>query len=241
MDGSKQGLPQQDETLRPTERTYIMMLPFDNRVQAGHLLGQALHAYAERNDVLVLALPRGGLPVGFEIAKAIGAPLDVVMVRKLGTPGQEELAIGAIATGGARVLNQDLVAELGISEETINSITAREQQELERRSRAYRGQQPFPEVKGRCIIVVDDGLATGATMRAAVAALRAQAPARIVVAVPVAPPSTVGQIRQEADEIVCLDTPEPFLGVGRWYRDFPQMTDEEVKDLLARSREMAER
>ncbi|MGC1955307.1 MAG: phosphoribosyltransferase [Gammaproteobacteria bacterium] len=218
-----------------------MTLPFDHRVQAGQLLGQALHKYAQRPDVLVLALPRGGVPVGFEIAKAIGAPLDVMMVRKLGAPGREELAMGAIASGGIRILNPDVVAGLGIPEKIIQTVAAKEQQELERRSHAYRGGRVFPEVKEQCLIVVDDGLATGATMRAAVVALRAKAPARIVVAVPVAPPSSVEQIRQEADEVVCLETPEPFFGVGRWYRDFPQTTDQEVKDLLARSREKSRR
>lgn len=218
-----------------------MTLPFDHRVQAGQLLGHALHKYAQRPDVLVLALPRGGVPVGFEIAKAIGAPLDVMMVRKLGAPGREELAMGAIASGGIRILNPDVVASLGIPEKIIQNVAAKEQQELERRSHVYRGGRVFPEVKEQCLIVVDDGLATGATMRAAVVALRAKAPARIVVAVPVAPPSSVEQIRQEADEVVCLETPEPFFGVGRWYRDFPQTTDQEVKDLLARSREKSRR
>jgi putative phosphoribosyl transferase len=218
-----------------------MTLPFDHRVQAGQLLGHALHKYAQRPDVLVLGLPRGGVPVGFEIAKAIGAPLDVMMVRKLGAPGREELAMGAIASGGIRILNPDVVAGLGIPEKIIQTVAAKEQQELERRSHAYRGGRVFPEVKEQCLIVVDDGLATGATMRAAVVALRAKAPARIVVAVPVAPPSSVEQIRQEADEVVCLETPEPFFGVGRWYRDFPQTTDQEVKDLLARSREKSRR
>jgi putative phosphoribosyl transferase len=209
-------------------------LPFDNRAQAGQLLGQVLHNYTARRDVLVLALPRGGVPVGFEIAKAIRAPLDVMMVRKLGTPGREELAMGAIASGGIWTVNPDVVAGLRIPEDIIQDVATREQQELERRSRAYRGERPFPEVKQRCLIVADDGLATGATMRAAVAALRAKTPTRIVVAVPVAPPSTVEQLREVADEVVCLETPEPFLGVGRWYRDFPQTTDQEVKDLLAR-------
>jgi predicted phosphoribosyltransferase len=211
------------------------MLLFDDRMQAGQRLAQTLHHYAGRDDVLVLALPRGGVPVGFEIANAIGAPLDVIIVRKLGTPGREELAMGAIASGGIQVLNPDVVASLRIPQEIVQRVVAREQQELERRNHAYRGERPFPEMKGRYLIVVDDGLATGATMRAAVAALRAKAPARITVAVPVAPPDTVEQLRREADEVICLETPEPFFGVGRWYRNFPQTSDQEVEDLLARS------
>lgn len=218
-----------------------MKLPFDDRVQAGQLLAQALGDYAERRDVLILALPRGGVPVGFEIAEGIGAPLDVLMVRKLGTPGREELAMGAIASGGIRIVNPDVVAGLGIPDEVIEDVAAEEQQELERRSHAYRGERPFPDIEQHCVILVDDGLATGASMRAAVAALRAKTPDRIVVAVPVAPPSAVEQLRQEADEIVCLETPEPFLGVGRWYRDFPQTTDQEVKELLRRNWEKPSR
>ncbi|MEW6037539.1 MAG: phosphoribosyltransferase [Pseudomonadota bacterium] len=212
-----------------------MELPFENRIQAGRLLGQALTRYAKRPDVMVLALPRGGVPVGFEVAQAIGAPLDILLVRKLGTPDQEELALGAIASGGVRVLNLDLVAALRISEETIEAIAGRQRQELERRERVYRGDHPPPAVENCCVILVDDGLATGASMRAAVAALRQQRPASIVVAIPVAPPDTVERLRKEADDVVCLEMPEPFMAVGRWYREFPQTSDDEVRSLLARA------
>ena len=210
-------------------------VPFSDRIQAGRLLGQALLHYRERQDVVVLALPRGGVPVAFEVVKAINASLDLMLVRKLGTPGQEELAMGAIAWGGVRVLNPDIIGSLGISAETIDAVANREGKELERRQRAYRGDRPPPQVQGRCVILVDDGLATGATMRSAVKALRQQHPARIVVAVPVAPPDTVETLRHEADEVVCLATPEPFMAIGRWYLEFPQTSDDEVKDLLQRA------
>jgi predicted phosphoribosyltransferase len=212
-----------------------LKLPFENRTQAGRLLGQALTGYAKRPDVIVLALPRGGVPVGFEVARMIGAQLDIMLVRKLGTPGQEELAMGAIASGGVSVLNSDLVAALHVSQEAIEAVAGRERQELERRERAYRGDHPPPAVENRCVILVDDGLATGASMRAAVGALKQRKPASIVVAIPVAPPDTVERLQEEADEVVCLATPEPFWAVGRWYRDFPQTSDDEVKSLLARA------
>ena len=214
-------------------------LPFENRTQAGQLLGRVLLHYKGRHDVVVLALPRGGVPVAFEVVRAIGASLDLMLVRKLGTPGQEELAMGAIAPGGVQVLNQDIVESLGISEKTIEAAANRERKELERRQRAYRGDRPPPQVQGRCVILVDDGLATGATMRSAIKAIRQQQPARIVVAVPVAPGDTIETLRHEADEVVCLATPEPFLAIGRFYQDFPQTSDEEVKDLLARAWENA--
>jgi predicted phosphoribosyltransferase len=210
-------------------------VPFNDRVQAGRLLGEALLPYRDRDDVVVLALPRGGVPVAFEIVKAIDADLDLMLVRKLGTPGQEELAMGAIAAGGVRVLNPDIVGGLGISAETIEAVAQKESKELERRQRAYRGDRPPPQVKGRCVILVDDGLATGATMRSAIKALRQQHPARIVVAVPVAPPDTVETLRREADEVVCLATPEPFMAIGRWYLEFGQTSDDEVKALLQRA------
>lgn len=210
-------------------------LPFADRTEAGRLLGRALSHYAGRDDVLVLALPRGGVPVAFEVIQAIHAPLDLMLVRKLGTPGQEELAMGAIASGGVRILNMDIVNSLGISERTIEEVAARERRELERRQRAYRGERPPPAVEGRCVILIDDGLATGATMRTAIKALRQQKPRRIVVAVPVAPVETVEMLRDEADEVVCLATPEPFFAIGRFYRDFPQTSDEEVKELLSRA------
>lgn len=206
--------------------------PFGDRVEAGQRLAKALLDYAGRDDVLILALPRGGVPVGYEVARRLGAPLDVAVVRKLGTPGQEELAMGAIAMGGARVLNTDVVRSLRIADDVIERVAEREQRELERREREYRGERPKPNVAGRCIILVDDGLATGATMRAAVAALRQLDPRQIVVAVPVAPPDTVARLRSEADKVVCLETPEPFFGVGQWYADFSQTTDEEVRRLL---------
>jgi putative phosphoribosyl transferase len=209
--------------------------PYTNRTEAGQLLAQALRRFGGRSDVLVLALPRGGVPVAYEVAKELEAPLDLVLVRKLGVPGQEELAMGAIATGGAQVLNRDVVQILKISEETVRRVVQREEAELARRAQAYRGGRPAPDVAGRCVILVDDGLATGATMRAAVAAMRQLRPSRIVVAVPVAPPDTVAQIRSEADEVVCLATPESFRAVGEWYRDFSQTTDEEVQLLLRRA------
>lgn len=210
-----------------------LRLPFENRIQAGRLLAQALAKYANRPDVIVLALPRGGVPVGFEVAQTIGASLDIMLVRKLGTPGHEELAMGAIASGGVSVLNDDLIARLHIGPELIEAATKIEQQELERRERAYRGDHPSPVVQNRHVILVDDGLATGASMRAAVAALKQRHPASIVVAIPVAPPDTVEMLREEADKVICLAMPEPFLAVGRWYEDFSQTSDEEVKSLLA--------
>jgi putative phosphoribosyl transferase len=182
--------------------------------------------------VVVLALPRGGVPVAFEVADALGAPLDVFMVRKLGVPGHEELALGAIAAGGVRVLNHDVVASIGISSPEIEEVASRELEELERRERSYRGGQPGLELHDREAIIVDDGLATGATMRAAVKALPARGTSRIVVAVPVAPAQTGESLRRDADEVVCPFTPEPFIAVGRWYRDFSPVTDEEVESFL---------
>jgi predicted phosphoribosyltransferase len=207
---------------------------FRNRTDAGRQLAEKLAAYANRPDVLVLALPRGGVPVGFEVARELGAPLDVFLVRKLGVPGYEELAMGAVATGGVRVLNDEIVRGLGISEHEIDAAAARELQELARRQRLYRGDRPLPDVAGRTVILVDDGLATGATMRAAIQALRQQQPARIVVAVPTASPDTCEALKAEADDVVCAMTPEPFLAVGHWYEDFTQTTDDEVRELLAR-------
>jgi len=186
-------------------------------------------------DLIVLALPRGGVPVAYEVARALGAPLDVFVVRKLGVPGHEEYAMGAIATGGVRVLNEELVRTLGMPERVLDAVAAREQQELARRERLYRGQRQPPEVRGRTVILVDDGLATGATMQAAVKALRRLQPARIVVAVPTASPDTCEQLRTEADEVICATTPEPFHAVGLWYQDFSQTTDDEVRELLARA------
>jgi len=206
---------------------------FRNRTEAGRRLAEKLAAYAGRPDILVLALPRGGVPVGYEVARALGAPLDVFVVRKLGVPGYEELAMGAVATGGVRVLNDEIVRGLGISEHEIDAAVARELQELARRERLYRGDRPPPDVASRTVILVDDGLATGATMRAAVAALRQQHPARIVVAVPTASPDTCEALKAEADDVICAMTPEPFFAVGHWYEDFTQTTDNEVRELLA--------
>ena len=212
-----------------------MHRPFRDRGEAGRLLATQLAAYAGRPDMLVLALPRGGVPVGFEVARALGAPLDVFVVRKLGVPGHEELAMGAIATGGVRILNEELVRALGIPDHLIEAVAATEQEELARRERLYRGNRPPPDVRGRTVILVDDGLATGATMQAAINALRQQQPARIVVAVPIAAPETCDHLKTEADDVVCAVTPEPFYAVGLWYEDFSQTTDDEVRDLLARS------
>src|ERR1700716_3452581 len=207
---------------------------FRDRREAGRLLAEKLAPYANRPDVLVLALPRGGVPVAYEVARALGAPLDVFVVRKLGVPGYEELAMGAVATGGVRVLNDQLVERLGIPEDMIDAVAARERQELARRERLYRGGRRPPDVRGRTVILVDDGLATGATMHAAIQALRQQNPARIVVAVPTASPETCEEMKAWADDVICAITPEPFDAVGRWYRDFSQTTDEEVGALLAR-------
>jgi len=206
---------------------------YRDRTDAGRQLASHLWEYADRDDVLVLALPRGGVPVAYEVAKALGAPLDIFLVRKLGVPGHEELAMGAIATGDVRVLNEDVVSQLRIPEAVINSVTVTEQQELYRRECLYRGNRSEPEVSGKTVILIDDGLATGSTMRAAAAALRQQGPARIVVAVPVSEPQTCDEYLMGVDEIVCAKTPQPFMGVGMWYRDFSQTTDAEVSDLLA--------
>jgi predicted phosphoribosyltransferase len=210
---------------------------FRDRKEAGRQLASRLTKYANRPDVIVLALPRGGVPVAYEVAKQIGAPLEVFLVRKLGVPGYEELAMGAIASGGVRVINEDLVRQLQIPGKVIEAVAAEEQCELERRERAYRDDRPPPDVKGRTVILIDDGLATGSTMRAAAAALRGLGPARIVVAVPVSAPETCDEIREEVDEVVCAVTPEPFRGVGLWYKDFSQTTDEEVRELLERARQ----
>jgi len=210
---------------------------FPDRTEAGRLLASRLMKYAGRPDVLVLGLPRGGIPVAFEVARELSVPLDVFLVRKLGVPGREELAMGAIATGGVKILNEDVVRALGISDEVIDEVAAAEQAELERRQRAYRGDRPAPKVRGRTVILIDDGLATGSTMRAAVASLRRQGPARIVVGVPVGAPGTCAELQEEADEVICARMPEPFYAVGFWYRDFSQTTDEEVHDLLERAAE----
>lgn len=208
------------------------MVRFRDRRDAGRKLAQKLLQYAGHPDVIILALPRGGVPVAYEVALALNVPLDVFIVRKLGLPAQEELAIGAIASGGIRVLNEDIVRPLNIPEEVIDHVAQRELRELQRRERIYRGDRPAPEIRDRTVILIDDGLATGASMRAAVAGLRTQNPKRVVVAVPTASPETCEAFEAEVDEIVCAITPEPFLGVGRWYEDFSQTTDEGVRLFL---------
>jgi putative phosphoribosyl transferase len=205
---------------------------FRDRYEAGRRLAAALAPYAGRPNLLVLALPRGGVPVGYEVAKALGAPLDVMLVRKLGVPGHEELAMGAIASGGVRVISEDVVAAFNIPERVIAIAAASEEEELRRRERLYRDDRSAAEVRGRTVILVDDGLATGASMRAAVVALRVQHPERLIVAVPVAPPETCESLRQDADDVVCALAPEPFLAVGNWYDDFSQTSDDEVRELL---------
>jgi predicted phosphoribosyltransferase len=208
---------------------------FRDRREAGQVLAAKLASYANRSDVVVLALPRGGVPVAYEVARALRAPLDVFVVRKLGVPGYEELAMGAVATGGARVLNDQIVRDLHIPDYVIDRVEAEEREELARRERAYRGGHPPLQVSGLTVILIDDGLATGATMRAAVVALRQLQPDRIIVAVPTASPETCDELKTEVDEVVCAITPEPFHAVGYWYGDFTQTTDREVRELLARA------
>ena len=208
------------------------MRRFRNRTEAGQLLATKLTAYANRTDVLVLGLPRGGVPVAYEIAKALNLPLDICLVRKLGAPGNRELAMGAIGMGGVMILNDDVVESLQVSQETMARIVALEEKELERRDRAYRGDRPFPDLQGRTIVLVDDGIATGATLRAAIATLRQQQPTSIIVAVPVAPLSTYNELKAEVDEVVSLVTPERFYSISVWYDEFRQTTDEEVRHLL---------
>jgi predicted phosphoribosyltransferase len=216
-----------------------MLRRFRDRIDAGRRLAAELRNYEDRPEVIVLALPRGGVPIGFEVASALHAPLDVFVVRKLGLPWHEELAMGAIATsntGTVRVLDQDLIRIARVTEAQLERVTANERAELERRERQYRGNRPFPDLTGRTVILVDDGLATGSTMRAAVAALRQEQPGRIVVAVPVAALETCNAFRDIADETICAETPEPFTAVGQWYEDFSQTSDDEVHDLLERAR-----
>jgi predicted phosphoribosyltransferase len=215
------------------QAVHAVMARFHDRRDAGRFLARKLLAlYAGRPDVLVLALPRGGVPVGYEVARALQAPLDVFLVRKLGMPGHEEYALGAIASGGVRVLNEKAANALGIPQSVIDAVTGREERELERRSRAYRGGRAPPDVRGRTVILVDDGLATGASMQAAVQALRRRGPARIVVAVPAAPRETCKELRKSADEVICAIAPEFLRAVGYWYEDFSKTSDEEVRRLL---------
>ena len=210
---------------------------FRDRREAGRQLAQHLASYAKRLDVIVLALPRGGVPVAYEVARALHTPLDVFLVRKLGLPGHEEFAMGAVASGNVRVLNREAVEQLHIPQKVIDAVAERELRELERRERMYRDDRPLPDVRGKTVILVDDGLATGSTMRAAAAALRQQGPARLVVAVPAGSPETCAEFSAEVDEIVCAITPDPFYAVGVWYDDFTQTTDEEVRALLAAARQ----
>jgi putative phosphoribosyl transferase len=206
--------------------------PFADRVTAGRQLALALERYRDCPSLYVLALPRGGVPVAAEVARHLGAELDLMIVRKLGLPGQPELAMGAIASGGARVLNEDVVGLARVSDEQLRTVTEQETRELQRRERDYRGHRPWPALEGATVILVDDGLATGATMRAALAAVRQYQPSEVVVAIPVAPPDTVEFLRGVADDVVCLATPEPFHAVGLWYRKFGQVSDREVRETL---------
>lgn len=208
---------------------------FKDRTAAGQRLAKDLKQYANRPDVIVLALPRGGVPVAYHVARELNAPLDVWLVRKLGVPGREELAMGAIASGGTRILNEEVVGMLSLPDEDINRVAAKEQRELERREKAYRGDRPPRELSDRTVILVDDGLATGASMHAAAVALRQHNPKQIIAAVPVSAPETCNELQVEVDEIICSETPRPFLAVGLWYNKFDQTTDQEVRDLLERS------
>jgi putative phosphoribosyl transferase len=211
---------------------------FLDRQEAGRMLAEALRPYAGRDDLLVLALPRGGVPVGFEVARALEAPLDVMLVRKLGVPGHEELAMGAIASGGVRIVSPDVMSAFGIPDRVLATVAAAEEQELQRRERVYREARPIPDVRGKAVILVDDGLATGSTMRAAVATLRAMGAGRVVAAVPVAPPETCAALRTVVDQMICVLTPDPFLAVGAWYEDFSETSDETVRALLRRAAEI---
>lgn len=208
---------------------------FNDRTDAGKRLVERLSKYANREDVLILALPRGGVPVAFEVAKELNVKMDVFIVRKLGVPGNEELAMGAVASGNIRVLNEDVIRSFHIPQRIIDEVTANELKELERRERIYRGSLPMPKISGLTVILIDDGLATGATMRAAVAAVKTKNPAKVIIAVPVAAPDTCSAFGNEVDEVICVATPEPFYGVGAWYEDFSQTTDKEVIELLDRA------
>ncbi len=212
-----------------------MLWKLHDRTQAGQMLAKKLTAYANRADVLVLGLPRGGVPVAYEVAKALNVPLDVCIVRKFAVPSHKELAMGAIASDGVRVLNFDIISDFGISSKMIDAVAAKELRELQRRDHMYRGNRPSPDLRHRTIILVDDGIATGSTIRAAISILQLEQPAKIIVAVPVAPPDVYKELKTEVDEIVCLMTPEPFYTVELWYDNFSQTTDEEVHRLLEQS------
>ncbi len=208
---------------------------FSNRLEAGCLLAKRLTPYTRDPQVLVLGLPRGGVPVAYEIARTLQVPLDVCLVRKLGVPGHQELAMGAIAPGEVLILNQEVIDQLGITQQAILQVAAREQEELERRDRVFRGDRPLPDIQGKTVILVDDGIATGSTLRAAIATLEQQHPDQIIVAVPVASPDICAQLREVVDRIVCLLTPDPLYSIGLWYEDFSQTSDEEVRTLLAQA------
>lgn len=212
------------------------MALFEDRIDAGKKLAKELSKYANRSDVLILALPRGGVPVAFEVAKELNVKMDVFIVRKLGVPGNEELAMGAISSDNVLVLNEDIVKSFQIPERVINMVAENELKELKRRERTYRGDRPKPEISGSTVILIDDGLATGATMRAAASAIKTKNPAKIVVAVPTGAPDTCELFKKEVDEVICIATPEPFYGVGAWYGNFSQTTDEEVCELLDKAR-----
>ena len=215
--------------------TNAEMSRFRDRRDAGRRLAAKLQGYARRSDVVVLALPRGGVPVAYEVAEALNAPLDALLVRKVGVPGHEELAMGAIASGGVRVLDDELIAALDLGEDTLAAVSTEEQRELERRERLYRSGRPAPDVSGKAVLLVDDGLATGSTMRAAVQAVHALGPSEVVVAVPIAPPATCSELEEDADGVVCALTPEPFVSVGAWYERFGQIDDDEIIELLERA------
>jgi putative phosphoribosyl transferase len=210
----------------------VSSAPFQDRIEAGVQLAERLLQFRDRDDVVILALPRGGVPVAHQLARVLGLPFDVFVVRKLGVPGHEELAMGAIATGGIRVLNEDVVIPLGIPSTVVDSVARSEQIELERREQLYRGQRAPIGLTNKTVILVDDGLATGSTMRAAVRAVRQQQPSRVIVAVPVGAPSTCADLARESDEVICVRTPDPFVAVGLWYRDFAPTSDHEVRELL---------
>ena len=214
--------------------TNVSSQSFRDRVEAGELLAEKLAAYRDRDDVVVLALPRGGVPVAREVARTLAVPFDVFVVRKLGVPGHEELAMGAIATGGVRQVNRDVVEALGIPGNVIDAVAERELRELDRREQAYRGNRAPTPLTNKTVILVDDDVATGSTMRAAVMAARKQQPARVIVAVPVGAASTCADLATEADDVVCVRTPDPFIAVGLWYRDFTPTTDHEVRALLGK-------
>lgn len=209
-----------------------MQLPYTDRTEAGRTLAQSMDHYAGRDDVLILALPRGGVPVAVELARALHAPVDLMIVRKLGVPGHEELAMGAVATGGGWVTNRDVVRSLNIDDQTIHRELERQRREIDHRQRLYRGDRPPPDLAGKCVILVDDGLATGSTMRAALRAARQQDPARLLAVVPVAPPEAIRILELDADEVICPLQPPQFFAVSQWYQHFPQTSDEEVSRLL---------